>query len=103
MTADGRGRGFERRAYLLDVSRDRVPTNETLEWLAGALAALGFNELQLYVEHTFAYAGHEEVWQEASSLTPGDMQWLDRVCEANGVDLVANMNWLRPHGAVAGP
>ena len=92
MTAEGQKPGFERRAYLLDVSRDRIPINETLEWLAGALAALGFNELQLYVEHTFAYAGHEEVWQEASPLTPGDMQWLDRVCEADGIDLVANMN-----------
>ena len=92
VTAEGQKPGFERRAYLLDVSRDRVPTNETLEWLAGALAALGFNELQLYVEHTFAYAGHEDVWQGASALTPSDLHWLDRTCEANGVDLVANMN-----------
>ena len=92
VTADGRSPGFGRRGYLLDVSRDRVPTNETLEWLAGALAALGFNELQLYVEHTFAYAGHEDVWQRASALTPSDLRWLDRKCEANGIDLVANMN-----------
>ena len=92
MAADRRKSGFERRAYMLDVSRDRVPTNETLEWLAGALAALGFNELQLYVEHTFAYADHEDVWQKSSALTPGDLRWLDRVCEAHGIDLVANLN-----------
>ena len=30
---------------------------------------LGFNELQLYVEHTFAYSGHREVWEGASSFT----------------------------------
>ena len=77
---------------MLDVSRDRVPTNETLEWLVAVLGMLGFTELHLYVEHTFAYSGHEEVWREASPLTPADMRWLDRVCGAHGVDLVASMN-----------
>ena len=52
---------FERRAYMLDISRDRVPTRDTLEWLADALAAFGFNELQLYVEHTYAYTDHKTV------------------------------------------
>lgn len=84
--------GFERRGYMLDVSRDRVPTNETLEWLVAVLSALGFNELQLYVEHTFTYTGHEEVWEGASALTHADMRWLDRLCGAYGVDLVANIN-----------
>ena len=77
---------------MLDVSRDRVPTNKTLEWLVGVLAALDFNELHLYVEHTFAYADHEEVWAGASALTRGDLEWLDRLSEADGIDLVANMN-----------
>lgn len=83
---------FERRAYMLDVSRDRVPTQETLEWLAEVLAQLGFNELQLYVEHTFAYSRHREVWEGASPLTADELRWLDRVCQANGIDLVGNMN-----------
>lgn len=83
---------FERRAYMLDVSRDRVPTRETLEWLVGVLEVLGFNELQLYVEHTFAYSGHEDVWRESSAFTAEDMRWLNRVCRTNGIDLVGNMN-----------
>ncbi|MEZ5244027.1 MAG: hypothetical protein R2707_02945 [Acidimicrobiales bacterium] len=83
---------FERRAYMLDVSRDRVPTNETLEWLVGVLAACGFNELQLYVEHTFTYRGHETVWADASPLTHAEMRSLDDACERAGIDLVANMN-----------
>ncbi|MEM7140459.1 MAG: family 20 glycosylhydrolase [Actinomycetota bacterium] len=85
-------RSFEHRAFMLDVSRDRVPTRETLEWLVGVLSAAGFNELQLYVEHTFAYAGHEVVWVDASPLTHADMRWLDGVAAAAGVALVANMN-----------
>ena len=77
---------------MLDVSRDRVPTLETLSWLVEVLAELGFNELQLYVEHTFAYSGHREVWESASPLTPRELRWLDRVCQANNIDLVGNMN-----------
>ena len=83
---------FERRAYMLDVSRDRVPTQETLKWLVEVLAELGFNELQLYVEHTYAYSGHREVWEEASPLTAEELGWLDRVGQASGIDLVGNMN-----------
>jgi hexosaminidase len=84
--------GLERRAYMLDVSRDRVPTGETLDWLIGILAAAGFNELQLYVEHTFTYRGHETVWEHASPLTHADMARLDDRCASAGLDLVANMN-----------
>ncbi|MDW3218144.1 MAG: family 20 glycosylhydrolase [Acidimicrobiales bacterium] len=83
---------FEHRAFMLDVSRDRVPTRETLEWLVGVLAAAGFNELQLYVEHTFTYTGHDTVWADASPLTHDDMRWLDSVAGAAGVAVVANMN-----------
>ena len=85
-------KGFARRGYMLDVSRDRVPTLDTLEWLVGVLAALGFNELQLYIEHTFAYSGHQEVWEDASPLTADDLRWLDGVCQANDIELVGNMN-----------
>lgn len=77
---------------MLDVSRDRVPTRETLAWLINILAELRFNELQLYVEHTFAYEGHEAVWSEASPLTHSDMDWLSNLAADRGIQLVANMN-----------
>ena len=83
---------FDRRAFMLDISRDRVPTNDTLEWLVGVLQALRYNELQLYVEHTFTYTGHDVVWQDASPMTHDEMRRLDKICEVHGIDLVANMN-----------
>ncbi len=83
---------FGRRAYMLDVSRDRVPTRETIAWLIDVLAELRFNELQLYVEHTFTYTGHDVVWRDASPLTHDDMAWIAGRAAENGVDLVANMN-----------
>jgi hypothetical protein len=90
------------RGYMLDVSRDRVPTRATLARLVALLARLRFNHLELYVEHSFAYAAHERVWRDASPLTPEDLRWLDALCAAQGIELAANQNcfghmerWLR--------
>lgn len=78
------------RGFLLDVSRGRVPTRPTLERLVELLALGRYNHLQLYVEHTFAYAGHDAVWADASPLTGDDLRWLDETCRAAGIDLAAN-------------
>ena len=83
---------FERRAYMLDISRDRVPTMETLFLLVDLLAKYRYNELQLYTEHTFAYKGHEEVWEDASPMTGAEIAKLDKYCSANGIELVPNQN-----------
>jgi hypothetical protein len=80
------------RGYHLDISRDRVPTRETLDRLVAVLERCRFNHLQLYVEHTFAYVGHEEVWRDASPITADDLAWLDDRCAAAGIELVANQN-----------
>ncbi len=77
---------------MLDVSRDRVPTLDTIEWLLGILAEVGFTELQLYVEHTFTYSGHEVVWRNASPLTHADMTAIADSAAERGMKLVANMN-----------
>lgn len=83
---------FLTRAYMLDVSRDRVPTRATLERIVGVLAECRYNQLQLYVEHTFAYRGHDEVWAGTSPLDAGDLEWLDGLCLDAGIELVANQN-----------
>lgn len=80
------------RGYMLDVSRDRVPTRATLERLVGILATARLTHLQLYVEHTFAYRDHEDVWRDASPLTPDDLRWLDDLCATHGIELAANQN-----------
>ena len=83
---------LERRGYMLDVSRDRVPTMDELRALIDLLGSLKYDHLQLYVEHTFAYAGHEEVWAEASPLTPSEIRELDAWASGVGVELAANQN-----------
>nr|WP_202501197.1 family 20 glycosylhydrolase [Streptomyces sp. SID5785] len=83
---------FERRGFLLDISRDRVPTRRTLARWIDILALARFNQLELYTEHTFAFPGHQEVWQDASPLTGDDLRWLDARCTAHGIELVVNQN-----------
>lgn len=78
------------RGFLLDVSRGRVPSRETLARLVSLLELARYNHLQLYIEHTFAYAGHATVWQDASPLTAEDLAWLDATCRAAGIELAAN-------------
>ena len=83
---------FPVRGYMLDVSRDRVPTRETLTRLVGVCSLARINHFELYTEHTFAYADHEVVWRDASPMTADDIRWLDDTCAAVGIELVANQN-----------
>lgn len=83
---------FEVRGYMLDISRDRVPTLSTLRLVVDILARYRYNQLQLYTEHAFAYAGHETVWREADPVTPEEVGKLQAYCEMQGIELVANQN-----------
>lgn len=82
------------RAVMLDLSGDKVPTLSTLMHLIDDLAALKINQVQLGIEHTFAYIGHEDVWQLASPLTPEDVITLDRHCRQRFITLVPYQNSL---------
>jgi hypothetical protein len=93
---------FPVRGFMLDVSRDRVPSRETLARIVDLLDLLRINHLQLYVEHSFAYRAHEVVWRDASPLTAEDLRWLDALCRERGIELAGNQNcfghmgrWLR--------
>ena len=85
---------FPVRGVLLDISRDKVPTMETLFSVIDWLAELKINQLQLYTEHTFAYAGHETVWRDASPMTADEIRRLDAYCRDRFIDLVPNQNSL---------
>ena len=76
------------RGVMLDVSRDKVPTVDTLEALIEQLAGLKVNLVELYLEHTFAHPGHEVVWRDASPYTADDIARLRRHATAYGVELV---------------
>ena len=83
---------FAVRSYMLDISRDKVPTMGTLKQLVEILEKFNYNQLQLYTEHTFAYSKHEAVWKDASPMTAREVRELDLFCAMHGIDLVPNQN-----------
>ncbi len=83
---------FAVRGVMLDIARDRIPTMETLYRLVDELAAMKVNHLELYMEHSFAYRNHREVWAEASPVTGEEILLLDAYCRQRFVELVPNQN-----------
>ncbi len=83
---------FPARGVMLDISRDKVPTMETLFGLVDWLASLKINQFQLYTEHTFAYRNHPTVWAKATPVTAEQILELDAYCRERYVELVPNQN-----------
>ncbi len=83
---------FPHRGVMLDISRDKVPTMETLYALVDMLAEWKVNQFQLYIEHTFAYRNHREVWEKASPMTGEQIMALDAYGRERYVELVPNQN-----------
>jgi len=110
---------LEVRGVMLDVSRTKVPTLETLFGIVDRLASWKLNHLELYMEHTYAYREHADAWEGADPYTSEDMERLTRYCAERHMELVANQNtlghmerWLRrdryaalgiASGVVSGP
>ncbi len=82
------------RAVMLDISRDKVPTLETLFAIVARLSEWKINQLQLYSEHTFAYRGHAVVHAASSPLGAEEIRSLDAFCARHHVELVPNQNCL---------
>ena len=83
---------MKERGYMLDVSRDKVPTMETIRSMVKSLALLRYNSLQLYMEHTFAFAAHEPVWAGYTPFTAEEIMELDSFCREHFIELVPNLN-----------
>ncbi|MFT4798699.1 MAG: hypothetical protein ACJAYE_002525 [Candidatus Azotimanducaceae bacterium] len=83
---------FAHRGVMLDVSRCKVPTIESLKTLIEQFAALKYNQLQLYTEHTFRFSGHPLVWANASPLSAADILELKHYAAAHYIELVPNLN-----------
>lgn len=83
---------FAARGVMIDISRDKVPTMDTLFMLIDMLASWKINQVQLYTEHTFAYRNHPDVWARASPLTGEEVLALDAYCSERFIDLVPNQN-----------
>ena len=82
------------RGVMLDVSRCRVPSLQTLTDLLARFASWKINHVELYLEHTFAYARHDEVWRDASAYTAEEVRALDDFAASVGIELTGQQNCL---------
>lgn len=83
---------FRHRGVMLDISRNKVPSMQTIFRLVDLWAELKLNQLQLYTEHTFAYRAHEKVWKDASPFTAEEIVSLNQYYAERAIDLVPNQN-----------
>jgi len=80
------------RGFYHDVTRGKVPTLETLLALADTCAHYKLNHLELYIEHTYAFKKHPEVWADADPLTAEEIRTLDEYCAQLHIDLVPSFS-----------
>ncbi|WP_161522267.1 glycoside hydrolase family 20 zincin-like fold domain-containing protein [Bifidobacterium xylocopae] len=88
---------FPVRSYSLDVTRGRVPTMDWLKAWAEKLAYYKYNQIQLYVEHSFAFDELSESWRGTSPLRPQDIIDFDRHCRELGIELVPSLSTFGHH------
>jgi len=84
---------FERRGYMLDISRGRKPKVETIKGLIEYLAEMKYNEFQIYIEDfSFKYKAYPQVNADFDCLTPEDIKDIEEFCSERFIDLVPNQN-----------
>lgn len=83
---------FKHRGFYHDVTRGKVPTLETLKLLVDRLAYYKINQLQLYIEHTFAFKGMSEVWVDKDPLTAEEILILDAYCKERHIELIPSLS-----------
>ena len=84
---------LERRGYMLDISRGRMPKVETFKKIIDFLASVKYNELQIYMEgHVFKFASFPQYTADFDCLNGADIKELEAYCKARFIDLVPNQN-----------
>ncbi|WP_342476978.1 family 20 glycosylhydrolase [Paenibacillus sp. FSL H7-0350] len=84
---------FAARGLMLDISRNKIPTLDTLYGIIDLMADLKLNQLQLYIEGApFAYESFPQVWELETPLTGDEILRLDAYCRERYIELVPNQN-----------
>ena len=90
------------RGVALDMSRDRIPSMPELKKWIDRFAQWKMNIVKLYIEHTYAYKGCEDVWQDATPFTESEILELKAYCAERHIMLMPEQQsfghlhrWLR--------
>lgn len=81
------------RGFMMDISRDKIPTLATLKGLVDRMAILKMNHLELYVEgFSLEYPSFPAVTEGETPLTLAEFEELEDYAARQAIDLVPNMN-----------
>ena len=84
---------FKIRGYMLDISRNKIPTLNRLKEIADMLAQLKFNHLELYIEGApFAFKNHKIAYEGITVLTGEEIAEFDGYCSERFIELVPTQN-----------
>ena len=84
---------FEVRGIMQDISRNKIPTMDTLYKLVDFMADLKLNHFQLYIEgFSYGYTSFPEVWSDGTPVIGEEMRLLDRYCKERFIEFVPNQN-----------
>lgn len=85
---------LEWRGLLLDISRGKVPTLDTLKEVIDLMVGVKLNLLMLYTEHVFRFRRHPLIGKGASPMEAWELRELDTYARARHVELVPTLQSL---------
>lgn len=83
---------FKNRGFYHDITRGEVPTLDTLKEIVDLCAMYKMNQLQLYIEHSFAFKEFTEIWSDVDPITAEEILILDEYCRERHIELVPSMS-----------
>ena len=84
---------FQYRAFDMDISRNRLPSVDTVKRVIDLLEDLKYNQMFLYLEgFSYAYESYPQVWSGGDPLTPAQARELSEYAAERGIDLIPAQN-----------
>lgn len=81
------------RGFMFDISRNKVPTVETVKYILDIMSDLKMNHFELYVEgFSFEYKSFPQFLQDESYITVEEYQELENYANKRYIDMVPNQN-----------
>lgn len=81
------------RAYMCDISRNKVPKLETLKYIVDIMSELKMNHFEVYVEgFSFEYKSFKKYLTENAYITLDEYLELEQYCIDHCIDFVPNQN-----------
>jgi hypothetical protein len=79
---------FPKRGMLIDITRGRVPTMKKLKELIDLLSHFKYNQLQLYMEHTFDFSFMKSVTKDKDPISHEELKEIDDYCFERHMELI---------------